>query len=214
LAHLKLPHPHVEIHAVGLDVDGVLRDTGYDAFVALCKTVEELGGTPPAFSDYVHDYESKALEYYAHCGVKATDQVHSAYLRNLRPHDDVFPYEDVRAFLAHLHSLQLKVFVVSGHSTEKLHEWFAFHGLQENFVCVRGSSRNKEFCIRESCEEIGIDPRTTCYIGDMGLDMRAARANSLVSIGVTRGYESYASLMRSGANHVANDLSELLPLFE
>jgi len=212
LAHLQLPRLHAEIQAVGLDVDGVLRDTAYDAYVALCKTVDELGGVVPSFNDFVHSYETNALAYYARCGVKETEKVHSVYYRHVRSHDNVLPYDDVQGFLEHLGNLHVKIFVVSSHSTEKLHEWFATHGLGESLACIRGSSRNKEFCIHESCEEIGVDPRATCYIGDWGLDMRAARANGILSIGVTRGYGSYTGLMRSGAVHVVDHLSELVPL--
>jgi len=212
MAHLQLSRQRVEIHAVGLDVDGVLRDTAYDSFVALCKTIEELGGTAPSFSNFVHDFESNALAYYAHCGVKEMEKIHSVYYRHLHPHDSVLPYDDVLGFLEHLRSLRLKVFVVSGHNTERLQEWFVAQGLRDNLECLRGSSKNKKICIRESCEEIGIDPCNTCYIGDWGLDMRAASANGLIPIGMTRGYESYASLIRSGAIHVVENLNELVPL--
>lgn len=213
MATLLLPQMQVETLAVGLDVDGVLRDTAYNAYAACCKTVEELGGIPPSFNDFVHGYESDFHAYYRQCGVQDVERVYPVFLRHVGAPDDAAPFPDVNDFLSHLEHLELKVFAVSSHPTEQLHEWFAAHGIDDHMLCIYGGSRDKRACIQNACESVSVDPKSACYVGDWGLDMRAAKAVGLLPIGITRGYSSRAGLTASGAAHVVDHLSELVGLF-
>ena len=215
MATLRLPYAQVELLAVGLDVDGVLRNTAYSAYIALCKTVEELGGTTPSFDRFVRDYESDFHAYYRQCGVLNLEQVCSVYTRHIgTTEENAFPFADVKSFLTHLECLDIKVFVVSSHPAEKLHDWFTAHNIDDHILRVYGGSRNKRTCIKNACEDIGVDPKSACYVGDWGLDMRAAKAAGLTPIGITRGYTSRAGLMLSGAACVVDHLDELVCLIK
>lgn len=215
MATLLLPARQVRVQAIGLDVDGVLRDTAQDAYIALCKTVEELGGKAPAFNDFVHEYESDAVPYYRRCGVKGgEEEIYSTYMRHICQHETVLPFEDVTTFLSSVRDLGLQVFTVSSHPTHKLYQWFVTHGISEHMSCIYGGSRDKRACLRNACRDIRVASESVCYVGDWGLDMRAAKVAGLLPIGITRGYPSQAGLLASGAIHVVDHLHELTGLFE
>lgn len=209
LAKLLLPQKQHNLLAVGLDVDGVLRDTAYKAFCALCRTVEELGGTVPSFDHFIQGFESDALSYYRQCGVTETEKIKSVYYRHVGNHDETPPFADVHNFLLHLKNVEVKMFVVSSHPTQELRGWFSDHRINDHLLGIYGGSRDKRVCIRNACEQIGVDPQSACYIGDWGLDMRAAKFLGLLPIGITRGYASRLGLVASGAAHVIEHLSEL-----
>ena len=213
MATLCLPSRRIKVEAVGLDVDGVLRDTGYAAYLALCATVRELNGTPPPFATFVREFDttpSKYLPYYGSCGVGDTAEVHPTFLRHFKVVGDTLPYADVEEFLSRLQALQLKVFAVSSHPAEELHRWFVNHGLDDHLLYLCGGSRDKRTALLRALAIVGGHPPATCYVGDWGLDMRAARMTGLVPIGLTRGYPARWGLLASGAAHVVNHLSDLV----
>jgi len=213
VATLALPHRRMELRAIGVDVDGVLRNTGYLAYLAAAKTIAELGGSSPTFADYVHEYESDVLTYYSSRGVKEElEKIDTVFFRHANMHDDTPPFDDVRDFLAHAQSRDVTVFAVSGHPTEQLHEWFVTQGIDDHLFCIFGGSRDKRACITNACKKIGVDHAMTCYVGDWGVDMRAARGVGVVPIGITRGYETRTILESNDAAHVIDHLHELSPL--
>lgn len=212
MATLHLSHALVETRAIGLDVDGVLRDTAYVAYQALCKTVDELGGIAPAFDAFVQGYESDYRTYYRSCGVQDVERIYPVYSRYVGAPDSVPPFPDVADFLSHLQDHDVKVFVVSSHPTEQLHSWFAAHGIDDHMLCVFGGSRDKRDCIRGALASVDIPSFAACYVGDWGLDMRAAKAVGLTPIGITRGYPSKTGLLASGAAHVVEHLHELVEM--
>lgn len=210
MAILRLPKADVPIEAFGFDVDGVLRDTGYLAFLNCRSAIEELGGTPPAFDDFVHDWCGKLTDYYRRCGVKRSDkEIEAVNARYLAVHDTKAPFEDVAQTLEHLESLGVRMFALSGHETKKLHAWFEQHGLHVRFVHVQGDGRDKTEHLSVLCRRIGANPKSSCYAGDWGQDMRAAKSAGLLPIGVARERSTHKALRRNGALHVVDHLHEL-----
>ena len=63
-------------------------------------------------------------------------------------------------------------------------------------------------------DELGGDKETTLYIGDSATDMQTAVNAGLTAIGVTWGFRSAEELRASGADALAYEPSDLLPLFE
>jgi phosphoglycolate phosphatase-like HAD superfamily hydrolase len=214
MRRLDLPDREADLAAVGLDVDGVMRDTGYRVYTAALKTVEELGGTPPpSFDDFVQGYQPNYDHYRDAYKVAATkERTLEVLFRHLGPSDDVAPFADVNDFLAQMRGLAVPVFAVSSHPADRLHAWFAEHGIDDHFLCIFGGSRDKRACLRNACTEVGAAPRSACYVGDWGMDMRAARDVGAIPVGITRGYPSRSGLLASGAMHVVDHLPELAAL--
>lgn len=211
MAKLSLGMWSRHIHAAGLDVDGVLCNTGYPVYLAIRKAIAMLGGDPPAsYGEFVHDFTSRYSDYFRTRGIKGgEEEFMTVYHNHLPGFDATHPYDDVLSTLLHVRQLGLPIFVVSGAETERLEAWFDMHGFAEHISHVRGDSRDKTACITAACDHLGIMPEMTFFVGDCGLDIRAAREVGSVPIGITRGYDSAEALRRSGAAHVLEHLSEL-----
>jgi phosphoglycolate phosphatase len=213
MASLTLPTRTVKLHAFGFDVDGVLRDTGYQAFENCQRAIAQLGGIPPAFEDFVHDWSGLLIEYYRTCGVTASDEeirrVNEIYVAG---HDEVAPFHDVLEILAYFESLKLPTFALSSHAEDKLQKWFVKHELHTKFVHIQGDGRQKVDQLRALCNRLGVEPAHAGYIGDWAQDMRAAKEAGLIPIGITRFHASREVLLRNGAEAVVDELVEIKTL--
>lgn len=210
---LMLPDRSIEIMAVGLDVDGVQRDTAHRAYQSLCGTIALLGGTPPSYAAFVRGYSHDFLQFYRSCGIThTTDEILAAY-RQLQDEAEGMaqPFGDVAGFLAHLGSSQLRAFALSGDRIERLHRWFDAFGLRERYAHIASASvsLDKATCLGEACQVLGVEPQTVCYVGDLGCDMRDARNAGLIPVGVTRQYDSRDILLECGAALVVTSLEDL-----
>ena len=215
MATLKLPLGKKEIRAIGFDVDGVLRDTGKMAYDNCCSAIKILGGKPPVFEDFVHEWGGLLATYYRSCGVKVSDaEIERVNAEHIVAHDFVHPYADVIQTLEHLRECRVSIFALSGHETKKLHAWFDEHNLQVRFDHVHGSGRDKKKQLANLCREMHISSSVAAYVGDWGQDMRAARDVGMVPIGITRGHDSRDVLVRNGAKLVIDHLADLCTLIE
>ncbi len=201
------------IRGMGLDTDGVLRDSGIQAYQATCQVIQELGGKPPGHADFVRDFNHDMLHYYRSCGaqVESIEDLWGKYLP-LISHDELSPFPDVAAFFEVMRRPATHFFGVSSHPEKKLRPWFDQHGIL--FSSFKGGSKNKTICITEVCARLDIDPRQTIYVGDWGLDMRESRKAGCIPIGITRGYDTRQALIDCGAHIVVEHLSELTNILE
>ena len=213
---LTLSERSFVLAAVGLDMDGVQRDTAYRAYVALCKTVTEFGGTPPDYQHYVRAFSHEFLPFYQACGISATaDEITAIYRRHQDVEELAAPFPDVHGFLAHLAAVSVGAFVVSASRPGRLQGWFTRHGFREFAGVVSTSNHgDKRASLLAACQTLGVAPTTACYLGDLGCDMRDAREAGLIPIGVTRGYDSREALLDSGAALVVHSLEELTPYIQ
>ncbi|MHA1821313.1 MAG: HAD family hydrolase, partial [Promethearchaeota archaeon] len=51
-------------------------------------------------------------------------------------------------------------------------------------------------------------------VGDMTLDINAAKSAGVIAVGITTGYDSKEVLEKAGADYIINSLSELIPLLD
>ena len=203
MATLVLPEAEFSLEAVGLDVDGVLRDTGYHIYEASCKTIAELGGVPPSYEEFITSQGGDLVTYYAYCGVsRSKEEIYAVY-------DKVVPFDDVDDFMTGLVSRGVKLFVVSSHPRENLRLWFLEHKLHDHLLDFQGGSRDKPLHIQEACQRLEVNPARACYVGDWGLDMKAAIAAGALPIGITRFYNTELILLQAGAKCVVRHLSDL-----
>lgn len=212
MAMLVLPTSSREIDALGLDVDGVLRDTAFSAYEATCLTIRQLGGNPPStLEDFVRTLPSDYDSFFRACGVRAgEEEFMSLYKRHLEHHDEKPAFADVAPLLARLRILEVSVFAVSGHPEAQLNLWFENHGIRHYFRRVVGGSRNKAVDIENTCTILGVPTARACFVGDWGLDMRAGVDAGVIPIGITRGHPTRRVLTESGATHVIDHLRELV----
>lgn len=214
IARLFLPQRTVHIRAVGLDVDGVLRNTGHASYLAECKALKDFGIEPPTYEEFVGKFENDLVKYYGLYGIGDHRAIQERFLHYVGETDKEEPFGDVLRFLIQMRNCNVGVFAVSGHPTHKLHGWFAEHGIDIHLRCVYGGSKDKRACLRSAFQDLHTDPKDGCYIGDWGVDMRAANAVGTIPIGITRGHNSRKALVECGASHVVEHLHEFGGLIE
>lgn len=204
---------HVPIVVVGLDVDGVARDTAWLAYQNCCLAIEQLGGTPPKFEDFVHGWCGSLGRYYRSCGVTAPiEEIHRVNHDYIQMSDNHGPFSDVDTTLEYLQSCSVRLFALSGHTDSNIQAWFAKHNLHTRFEHIQGDGSDKADHLRAICKKFGVDPTKACYLGDWGQDMRAAKEVGMIPIGVARSYKTHNVLRRNGAAHVIDHLHELCEL--
>src|SRR5262249_50930247 len=118
------------------------------------------------------------------------------------------PFQDVPVFFALMARMKLSPFVVSSARQDRLEHWF--HGYDLHKECGQiFSSRDKTSAMLEACRRLRVEPLRTCYVGDLGIDMRAAREAGMTAIGMTRGYGTGKALLECGATLVVENFTQL-----
>jgi len=203
----------LKLTTAGFDVDGVLRDTGWLAYNNCCEAIRILGGKPPSFEAFLHDWGGTLVDYYRTCGViKSDEEIRTVNRQFVLAHNAVPPFADVEPTLKFLQSLDIQLFALSSHGTGELEQWFKDHQLHVHFEHIRGDGKDKVAHLQHIAELMGAKPQETCYLGDWGQDMRAATAAHMIPIGVTRGHPTSKVLKHNGAQIIIRDLSELADL--
>jgi phosphoglycolate phosphatase-like HAD superfamily hydrolase len=209
MARLLLPDGEAPLAAVGLDLDGTIRDTGLSTFEALLKAVAELGGRPMTYEYFVDTYNGDRVSIYREAGVVADDETIKAAFRK---HNDgnplPEPYPDVIPFLTYALDLKLDLFVVTNSRHAHVHDWLKNHEMHAHFGHVASDTDGKAEHILFACRQLGCKPEEACYVGDMGSDMRDARKAGLMPIGLTRGNATGRALFSNGAAAVFDGLEE------
>lgn len=92
-------------------------------------------------------------------------------------------------------------------------------GLAVFFLAVHGSRLDgsldeKDRLVKGLLDEQGLNTARSVMVGDRFMDIAAARANGLTSIGVTYGFGTRRELSRAGADHIADSPAEVKSIIE
>lgn len=206
-----LPQGYRPISAVGLDADGVLRDTGYTAYKTLCAIIEHFGGKRPSYADFIlKDFDHPAYCRKHGAKLESMDEFREMYYRLHPPDGEGRIFADVPAFLRAMGLMDLDLFVVSSCREDWLLPWFERHSLNGHFGYIVAKARPKEAHLRDVCRQLGVEPAEVLYVGDMGHDMESCVAAGTIPVGMTRGHdEAHASLRHAGAELVVRSLEHL-----
>ncbi len=129
-------------------------------------------------------------------------------------------YEGVPEMLQALRDRGLALFVATVKPQVFADRILSRFGLERFFERAFGASLDgaldvKERLLAHALSATRADPAATCYVGDRGLDVLAARALRLLPVGVSWGFGSRDELASAGAAHVcatpAEVVSALLP---
>ncbi len=207
---LWTPDGYVEKSAVGLDLDGVARDTGYKAYLSVNELIKKFGGKPVTYADYILKPFNN-LQYVTSCGASIDKETLHREYHDLHPADNLTgPFADVTSFCEQVGMLGLDLFVVTACRADWVVNWFKEHSLGAHFAQVIHSAKPKDPHLRAVCAELGVEPDEVFYVGDMGHDMEAAIKAEILPVGITRGYDgAEASLKKAGAKMVVRSLEHL-----
>ncbi|MSR70990.1 HAD family hydrolase [Candidatus Kaiserbacteria bacterium] len=207
---LWTPEGCYPISAVGLDADGVIRDTGYVAYITVCKIIEHFGGKAPPYADFIlkeFDHPTYCRRHGAHMDM---DQFRKMYYEVHPPDLEGLPFSDVVGFCKSVALMGLDLFVVSSCREDWLLPWFERHSMGAHFAYIVPQARPKDAHLVDVCRQLGVEPEVMMYVGDMGHDMHAATTAGAIPVGITRGHhEENASLRSVGAKLVVQSLEHL-----
>lgn len=122
-------------------------------------------------------------------------------------------YEGMADLLHALHAEGWSLAVATGKSDRGLSACLAGHGLTDLFVSLQTADRHPSkphpAMLEAALFEAGASPAQTVMIGDTSFDMQMAVAARVRAIGVAWGYHSPDDLVATGADFVAQTMSEL-----
>ncbi|HEY8503030.1 MAG TPA: HAD-IA family hydrolase [Gemmataceae bacterium] len=204
--------------AVVFDFDGTLADS-YAAITASVNHVARTYGLPadwteerirprvgyglPHLMEEIfpgHDPEQSAAIYRRH---------HPSVLRSgtrLMP--------DAAATLAELHRRGYRMAVCSNKAVAFTKELLEIFGIRDYFDAVLGPDdvprpKPAPDMLLEAVRRLGVGPDETLYVGDMTVDVEAARAAGLTVWVIPRGSQDAATLRAAGPDRLLDRLADL-----
>lgn len=140
---------------------------------------------------------------------------HFQYLRTLDDHTEPL-YEGILDALKQLKDLDVLLGVATGKSARGLRNTLENHGLEDYFVTLNtaddGPGKPHPSMINVALSDTGVSRENAFMIGDTTYDMIMARQAGVRSVGVTWGYHAKDELIKSGATHIIEHISEFINL--
>jgi phosphoglycolate phosphatase len=124
------------------------------------------------------------------------------------------PFEGASEMLERLKKRGRSLYVVTARNEMITRRMIMEHGLADFITAVRGEKEGevpdgKGHMVAEVLDRFSLDPGRTVMVGDRRYDMEAATANGVAALGVTYGYGSAEELVASGADRIAESISEV-----
>jgi phosphoglycolate phosphatase len=174
------------------DLDGVLLDSRANMETAW-KAVQEKHAPGVPFADYFSLIGRPFREIMArldlsHCASQAESTYHRASLDNAHL---LRWYDDVPEMLAQTVSQGIKIGIVTSKDTERTRAIarmlaVTFSTIQTPNGVYRGKPAPDHLLV--ACAEANVDPAEACYVGDMSVDLEAARRAGLAFVHARWGY--------------------------
>lgn len=211
--------------AVFFDLDGTLLNTLDDLAASMNEVLNGWGCQTHTAQDYrhfigdgVHMLAMRALppalrtEKLVQDAVQAFRQVYSR-----RWKEKTRPYPGIKDMLKTLAEQEILMGVVSNKPHEPTLICVQTFFQQTSFAVVQGHVQDfppkpDPSGLLSALQACGAHPGYSLYLGDSGVDMKAARGAGMRAVGVEWGFRSREELMEHGAEYVLHDPRELMPL--
>jgi len=200
------------------DMDGVLRDSTFWIWQALCATVCELGGThTPSYQEFCSYYKEPWLVYYRIFGVAGPEEkILEAYIKHLdrlRHNFKLFP--ETIEFVRQVRKMGYLMAVVSLVNDAPTTEIYTEAGIEGEFNSIVGRAYHKTEAILEACKCAGVQLKEALYLGDLASDMEQAGLAGVWR--VAKIYEDVdllpdAHILTCKADHRVSELQEVVDL--
>ena len=193
------------------DLDGTIADSAPGILSCLRATLEDFGAAPPADADLtwvigppLHVIAERLLG-----GPERVEACVAAY-RKLYAEEGLQaaePFAGVADELRRLRAAGHVLFVCTSKITPFAEQIVGRFGLSELFAGVHGASPtaaadDKVGLAARIVRDHGLDTADAWLIGDRREDVRAGRANGLLTVGVLWGYGSEEELSEAGAHRL------------
>ena len=196
------------------DWDATLVNNQRAAYEAMCHVFKICGIAPPSFEHMCRTHGPPFKEWYASHGITVPyEEVVRRYEEgvNRYSYHEQPLFGDVGLVFAQLADENITVGIISGTPSGIIAERLHQHGLTDRVRFVLGSASDKVPAIRAACREFDFCSCDAWYVGDRISDVRDARAAGLISVGITRNYETHNALDEAGSTF---NIPHLDALFE
>jgi phosphoglycolate phosphatase len=207
------------------DMDGTLIDPSEGIFDSLRYALQQLEVPQPPddmFPSFVgpplREIFSRLLD------TKAVDALEHAVALYRRRYvsSGMFQcvvYEGVFDLLKHLTGCGCDLYVATIKPDPYARRILSHTGLAPFFRAIHGtdlagSLDEKDRLVKVVLDDHGLSPVESMMVGDRYMDVGAARANGLVSIGVTYGFGTQAEMRDAGADHLAGSPGEIADIVD
>lgn len=207
------------------DCDGTLVDSGATIHRALTATFAAHGRPPIAQRESRRVIGLSLVEAMAVLAPEATPEQHAALsatyknaFMDMRQAGQVEEplYDGILELLDQLEQDGWLLAVATGKSMRGLRHCLDRHGLQARFVSLQTAdahpSKPNPSMTLQAIADAGADPASSVVIGDTAWDMGMARAAGAAAIGAGWGYHDEGELLDGGADAIAREPSDVLPL--
>lgn len=123
-------------------------------------------------------------------------------------------YPGIPELIKKLHSLGIKVAVISNKPDDMTNAVVSSLLGKENFDIIRGQlegipKKPDPAAPLDILAQLALNPDECLYIGDSGVDMETGRNAGMITVGVTWGFREIEELTEHGAIHIAHSSQEL-----
>lgn len=220
-----------DIQSVIFDLDGTLIDS-VPVYFKLMETILEIIGLPPAPKSVVSEFMTgggldvieklipENLQHQKDKIIKEFKTVGRNTSRNAFK-DQVKLFNGVPRLFDRLVGLRIPIGIVT--STERLYIDRKLTPLQKNgikkhldvVIAIEDAPRKKPFPdpLIVCSERLGVSAPKCVYVGDSHVDIRAANAAGMMSIGVLSGLDDHETLMAERPHMILENIDELIRLF-
>ncbi len=191
---------------IAFDFNGTLVGDNDHQHAVLCHHIELGLGNPPTMPEFLRTYQPPYLDYVRSWGgMVPSTQAWDVWDVLIQELGEPGLHAGVLPLLEYLVALEVPIYVVSANQKARVEAGLEKHGILQFFQAIYGDDEHKEVGLQKIIGDHGISPRELMYVGDMRVDMYAARAVGAVGIGIgaATGYEAEHCLIlrEAGATH-------------
>ncbi|WP_308637294.1 pyrophosphatase PpaX [Paenibacillus silvisoli] len=203
------------------DLDGTIMDTNE---LIIQSFLHSLKGIVPADFNREHIIPSMGqpltMQMQLFSGREDVTDLVAAYREiNLKLHDEyVTAFPQVVEVFKRLHEAGIRIGIVTTKMRLTTERGLRFVGLYDYIepgaiVTIEDVENPKPHPepVLKAVELLGADPASTLMVGDSGVDIEAANAAGVTSVGVAWSLKGEQKLKESGARHIIHDMRDLYP---
>lgn len=211
------------MNTIFFDLDGTLTDPKLGITGSIQYALEKLSRDVPPADELTWCIGPPLLESFAKIlGDDKTAQEAVRLFRERFTETGIFEnvvYPKIPAVLDQLQKSGRQLFVATSKPAVYAERIIKHFSLDTYFERVFGSeldgtNSNKGELLAFALKETGVSTAQAAMIGDRKHDIRGARSNGLLAIGVLYGYGTEDELTEAGARHICSSPDDLLNIFD
>ncbi len=203
-----------------LDLDQTILDTLPRFHSVFNEVLEEVGGRPLPWGDFLGLYSADDLDSAIPGGVDPAffwREFASRYSSRRHPGDA--PIAGAREAIASLASMGISLAVATGRRCDpeevrgELEEFGLADGISAFYSLGQLEPESgiwdRDRLISAALADFGVPPREAAFVGDYWVDVRSAKRAGVTAIAVLTGLEPEERLRAAGADHIIGGIWEL-----